>query len=150
MKLTRTVLCLFALSTLSACSSLTANLPSNDTLLGELTEQNGRACIRSNDINGFGVLDDDVISIDARRGEYYLVTTLFRCNSLSISPKIAFKGNFANFCGGGGDSIITGDEACPVKAIYKFNSSKEALDAFAELTNKRAELREELNKDATK
>lgn len=149
MKLTHTIFSLFTLLSLSACSSLTVNPPSNNALLGELTKQNGRACVRSNDINGFGVLDDDVISIDGRRGKYYLVTTLFRCNSLSISPKIAFKGNFANFCGGGGDSIITGDEACPVKAIYEFSSSKEAFDAFAEVTNKRAELRQELNKDAT-
>ncbi|MFT6268268.1 MAG: hypothetical protein ACJAVV_001076 [Alphaproteobacteria bacterium] len=143
-----TIVGLLTLASLSACSTLTANLPNNNTLLKEVTKQDGRACIRSNDINGFGILDDDVISIDGRRGEYYLATTLYRCNSLNISPQLAFKGNFAEFCGGGRASVITGDETCPVNAIYKFDSREDAFATFDVVTNKRAALREELKKEA--
>lgn len=133
---------LLTLILLSACSSFQTNLPSNDTLLKELAEQDGQTCVRSRDINGFGVLDDDLVSVDARRGEYYLLTTLYRCYSLNLSARLAFIGDFAEFCGGGRDRINTGEETCPVKAIYKFDSREQAFAAFDTIKEKRAELRE--------
>jgi hypothetical protein len=143
-----TIMGLVALASLSACSSLTTNLPSNDTLLQEFTEQDGRACIRNNSISGYGMLDNDVISVDARRKEYYLLTTLYRCNSLDISHRIAFKGNFSQFCGGAGNTVITGEEVCPIKAIYKFPSKEDAFAAFEAVADKRDKLREALKKEA--
>jgi len=145
MKLTKLVLSLVTVCSISACSNLSANLPSNDELLQELTQQNGRECVRDGDISGFGVLDDDVVSVGSRRrGEYFLMTTLYRCYSLDISVQMAFLGSFAEFCGGGSDKISTGEESCPIKSIYKFESRDKAFEAFDEISMKKEQLRKEL------
>lgn len=129
----------------NACTALVANLPDNDELLREHTQQDGRECIRDSDIRGFGVLDRDLISVDSRnRDEYFLMTTLFRCHSLELSPRVAFVGNYAEFCSGNGNKIHTGEEACPIKSIFKFESREQAFEAYEEITEKRAQLRKEL------
>ena len=113
------------LLTLAACSSLQANLPDYDQLLKTQTEQNGRACIRESDIRGYGVLDDSVVSINGRgRKEYYLLTTVYQCNSLMTSGSAAFIGGFSELCGGGRDNIFTGDDSCPIKSIFKLLTFK--------------------------
>lgn len=145
MKFSKIIFTLFTILGLSACSSLVANLPSNDKLLREYTEQDGKECVRDGDIRGFGVLDDDVISVEARiRGEYYLMTTIYRCHSLGFSTQVAFVGNFAEFCSGGGDKIQTGEEACPIKSIFKFESRELAFEAYEAITEERKALRKEL------
>ena len=142
---------IFAVSSIfciSACSSLVVNLPSNDKLLQEYTEQDGRECIRDSNIRGFGVLDDDVISVESRlRGEYYLMTTIYRCHSLGFSAQVAFVGNFAEFCSGGGDKIHTGEEACPINSIFKFESRELAFEAYEAISEKKKSLREELEQE---
>jgi hypothetical protein len=145
-----TALSSLGLLCLAGCTSVVSDLPSNDSLLQEVTGQNGRVCIDNNDINGFGYLDNDVISVDGRRGQYFLMTTLYRCNSLTYSPQIAFAGNFAEFCGGGRNKVITGEEICPIKSIYQFTSRKEAFSMFDIISEKREKLREELKEEQNK
>ncbi len=118
----------------TACSSMheqRPDLPSMDTLLAQLTEQNGRACIRSGSISGYAPLSDRMVSVSGRRGEHFLVTTLFSCPSLDFSMGVAFSGSFSEICGGSTrDQLLTGEESCPIKHIYKFLSR---ADAFATL-----------------
>lgn len=148
MKSIKVFLSLFIAMGLAACTSTVANLPSNDDLLRELTQQDGRECIRESDISGFGSLSDDIINVNSRRkNEYYLMTTLHSCHSLDSSFQVAFVGKFAEFCAGGGDKIQTRDEACPVKGIYKFESREQAFEAYDIITEKRKALREELSKE---
>lgn len=145
MKSLKAIFILAVMFGITACANLGLNLPSNDELLREYTEQNGKECIRDRDIRGFGVLDSDLISVDSRsRDEYYLMTTFFRCNSLDVSASIAFVGNFAEFCAGGSDKVYTGEEACPIKSIFKFESREQAFEAFDAITDKREQLRIEL------
>lgn len=145
MKYLKVIFTLCTILSLSACSSLVANLPSNDKLLQEYTEQDGKECIRDGNIRGFGVLADDVVSVESRlRGEYYLMTTIYRCHSLGFSVQVAFVGNFAEFCSGGGDKIHTGEEACPIKSIFKFESRELAFEAYEAITEKRKALRKDL------
>lgn len=111
--------------------------PPIDSVLAGLTEQNGRACIKVSNIHGFAALSDQLIGVNSRRGEYFLVTMPYRCYSLSSTYEIAFKGSFLDVCGGGArDRILTAEESCPIKHIYKFESRKEAL-ATLELAKKK-------------
>lgn len=129
---------------LTACASMQIDLPDYDELLKAQTEQNGRVCIRDSDIRGYGVLDDSVVSIDARRpNEYYLLTTVYQCHSLMISGSAAFVGGFSELCGGGRDKIFTGDDSCPIKSIFKFESQDQAFAAFDQAKETRKQLKEQ-------
>lgn len=141
-----TLFLLFACDTTSNGTS--SSLPNNNALLASITEQDGRACLREDDIRGFGILDDDVISVESRRpGEYFLFTTLYQCPSLQFSPQLAFSAAFNQFCGGGRDKVISGDEICPIRSIYKFENRQQAFEAFAQVEEKRDELKEEQTKE---
>jgi hypothetical protein len=145
MKVFKYVLLTLAFLSITSCISTGVNFPSFDDLIRAETEQNGRACIRQRDINGYGMLQDDVISVDGRgRNSYYLITTLFRCNSLQTSFAAGFQGSFSELCGGGGDKIITPEEACPIKGIYEFESREAAFATF----NKADEIRKDLRAKA--
>lgn len=134
-----------AFFSLVSCSSLQVNLPSYDELLKAQTEQDGRACVRQHNIRGFGMLDDEVISINASgKNRYYLVTTLFKCYSLQTSFSAGFKGDFLELCGGGRDKIITAEESCPIKSIFEFKSRDEAFATF----EKADKIRQDLKKAA--
>jgi hypothetical protein len=144
MKKLPTIMIGFASLSLFSCASYLADVPRHDTLLQAETEQDGRACIRQSDIRGYGMLDDDVVSIDARgRKKYYLATTAFQCHSLRTSFAAGFKGDFSELCGGGRDRIITPEESCPIKGIYEFGSREEAFAAFEKIEAQRAEIRKE-------
>lgn len=143
MKLYQSLGITFFVVGLIGCAS-SVNLPSYDTLLAEQTEQNGRECIRESDIWGYGVLDDHVISIDSRRkNEYFLATTILQCNSLSFGPQAAFVSRFGEFCGGGADKVVTHEEACLVKSLYKFESKEQALAAYNQAKDKRQQIRQD-------
>jgi hypothetical protein len=134
-----------AFFSLVSCSSLSVNLPSYDDLLKAQTEQDGRACVRQQNIRGYGMLDNDVISINASgKHSYYLVTTLFKCHSLQTSFSAGFKGDFLELCGGGRDKILTSEESCPVKSIFEFESREQAFATF----EKADEIRQDLRKEA--
>lgn len=132
-----------------SCSSLGPKLPSYDDLLKAETEQNGRACVRQNDIRGYSLVDDDVISINARgQNRYYLVTTFFQCHSLQTSFAAGFKGSFSELCGGGGDKILTSEESCPIESIFEFKTKDDALASFEKVDKIRQDLKDEAKEKA--
>lgn len=133
----------FATILMTGCTSHNLNLPNYDTLLKQDAGQNGRACVRQQDINGFGFLDDDVVSISTRGNrDYFLATTMFRCNSLSANFAVGFQGTFTEVCGGGSGKIITADESCPIRSVFEFESRQAAFDAYNKAKLKRSEMRE--------
>ena len=136
---------------LMACASMQADLPNYDELLKAQTEQNGRQCIRDSDIKGYGVLEDNVVSIDARgRNEYYLLTTVYQCQSLMVSSAAAFVGGFSELCGGGRDKIFTGDDSCPIKSIFKFESQQQAFAAFDQAKETRNQIKQQFEQQKAK
>jgi hypothetical protein len=140
---------IFAFFGLVSCSNLGVNLPSYDELLKAQTEQDGRACVRQHNIRGYGMFDDDVISINASgKNRYYLVTTLFQCHSLQTSFSAGFKGDFSELCGGGRDKILTSEESCPIKSIFEFPSKEEAVATFEKVDVIRQNLRYEAKQKA--
>ena len=135
---------IIALLSFVSCSNLGVNLPNYDDLLKAQTEQNGKACVRQRNIRGYGMFDNDVISINARgQNRYYLVTTLFRCHSLQTSFAAGFKGTFSELCGGGSDKIITSEGSCPIKSIFEFASREDAVAIFEKAEKIRQDLRNE-------
>ncbi|WP_339617011.1 DUF6491 family protein [uncultured Gilvimarinus sp.] len=110
---------------LTGCSSTMPNISS--TLL-DTTGQNGRACIDTSDIRGYGVLDQDVISIDARNN-YYLATVMPGCNNLETSARAMFSSRFYEVCGGGMDHVRTGGDNCTIRNIFEFANREEAFAA---------------------
>jgi hypothetical protein len=98
MKVFKYFLVIVAFFNLVSCSSLDVNLPKFDDLLKVQTAQDGKACVRQRNIRGYGMLDDDVVSISASGGNrYYLVTTLFQCQSLKTSFPRVSKGISLNY-----------------------------------------------------
>jgi hypothetical protein len=129
---------------LAGCASYIANVPNHDVLLKEHTEQDGNACIRADRIRGWGVLDDDVLSVDAFGSKkFYLVTTMYSCQDILTSATVGFSSGFAEFCGRGRDRIITREDACQVQSIFEFDSREEAFEAFETVDEKRLKIREE-------
>jgi hypothetical protein len=149
MKFFKYCLTIIAFLSLVSCISLGVNLPSYDKLLKAQTEQDGRACVRQRNIRGYGMLDDNVISINVGgRNPYYLVTILYQCNSLQTSFSAGFKGDFLELCGGGRDKILTSDESCPIKSIFEFESREEAFATFENVDKIRQNLRKEIQEKA--
>jgi hypothetical protein len=149
MKVFKYCLTIIAFLSLVSCISLGVNLPSYDKLLKAQTEQDGRACVRQRNIRGYGMLDDNVISINVGgKNSYYLVTTLYKCNSLQTSFSAGFKGDFLELCGGGRDKILTTEESCPIKSIFEFESREEAFAIFENVDKIRQDLRKKAQEKA--
>ncbi len=127
----------------SACSSIGgSSVPRFHQILKDTTGQDGRACIRHSDIRGYGVLDEEVISIDARR-EYYLATVLPGCHALETSPRALFEERFSEVCGGGRDRVHVEDGHCTIRQIFEFENREAAFEAHRKAIEKRDELRAE-------
>ncbi|MBU2885532.1 hypothetical protein KO507_07135 [Gilvimarinus agarilyticus] len=103
--------------------------PSMTTALLEVTQQNGRACVQVNDITGYGVLERDVISINARGNHYYLATVRPGCFDLGISPNALFDDHFGDVCGGGVSRLRTGDSHCQIRSVFEFEDREQAFTA---------------------
>lgn len=113
---------------LAACATTENKVPPFNKVLAETIEQNGRACVRQNDIRGYGVLDYEVISIDGRRN-YYLATVLPGCNALETSPAALFEGRFSEVCGGGMHKVYAGGDHCTIRQMFKFENREAAFEA---------------------
>lgn len=124
---------------LIGCSSQQSKAPHISTMLLEETGQNGRACIRSHRIRGYGVLKHNVVSIDGHR-DYYLATVLPGCFSLDTSFQAGFKGNFGEVCGGSNDRILSGGDSCTIRHIFKFDDRKQAFATYDSIIEKRKAL----------
>lgn len=110
-------------------------------VLAEQTGQNGRACVRENDIRGYGYRERDrLLTIDARGG-YFLATTLLRCHELAATTTTAFNGRMGDVCGGGASSVGLQRGLCPIGKVFKFANRKAAFTAIesAKLTIAEAE-----------
>ncbi len=130
---------------LSSCAS-TSDLPNMGEMLRDATGQNGRACIRKGDIQGYGVLDGDVVSIDATRN-YYLATVLPGCLDLTTSMGAAFRGDFNEVCGGSADKVLTQENHCTINQMFEFESREEAFEVFDAVQEKREQLKDSMDAD---
>lgn len=124
----------------SACSTTGESVPSLADTLHDVSGQNGRACVDKGDIQGYGVLDDNIISIDGRR-EYYLATVLPGCLDLVTSIGVAFKGGFGEVCGRTSDSVMTNDSHCTINRMYEFDNRDDAFAAYNQAKQQREALK---------
>lgn len=131
MKLKNILSLAVALPLFAACSSTTfVPTPSEmNTAMREITGQNGRACVRIRDIQGYGALSDSVISVSSNFRKQYIMVTMHRCPAIESGAHMAFKGAFTDFCGGGRDSVHAGDGRCPVQSVYEFDDRDAAFAA---------------------
>ena len=102
------------------------------SLLGEQSQQNGRACFYVRDIQGYGVLEHNVISVDARQN-YYLLTVLPGCTSLQTASGALFQNDFNEICGGGRSKIRSGGDLCTIRSVYEFENREQAFRTFDEV-----------------
>lgn len=130
----------------SACTTTGGEVPSMAEALSEITGQNGRACVDKADIQGYGVLEEDIISIDSQQ-DYYLATVLPGCTDLVTSIGVAFQGGFGEICGQTSDSVITNENTCTINQMYEFESRDEAFEAYNEALQQREELKEMAEND---
>lgn len=128
---------------LLSCSTTQSSLPQFDSMLMEASGQNGRACVRANDIDGYGALNHKVLSIDGGR-KYYLATLMPGCNTVETSMSALFAGGFGEICGGGRDKIVTRDDHCQIKHMFEFENREAAFTLYNELAEKRKEMQEAL------
>ena len=94
------------------------------------TGQDGRGCMRVNDIAGYGTLNDSVLSVSNKFRKHYLLVTLYRCPEMELSPTALFRGSFTEFCGGGRDAVLAGNRRCPVQAVFEFEDREAAFAAY--------------------
>jgi len=115
---------------LASCASMTgSNKPKLGSMLSDTTGQKGRACVKVNDIKGYGVLEDDVISIEGK-GEHYLATVQPGCGDIPQSAQILFSGDFGEVCGEALDEIVAGDDRCTVNQLFEFKNRESAMKAY--------------------
>lgn len=100
-----------------------------NTVLAELTGQDGRACVRVRDISGFGVINDSTVSVSDKFRGHYLMVTMHRCPNLATSSAAAFKGAFTEFCGRRDSLYTAAGGRCPVQSVYEFENRQAAFDA---------------------
>lgn len=114
-----------------SCSSnrQSTNYQGIENVLKAQSGQNGRACVRVHDIDGYNV-DDRVITIDGGR-RYYVGTTLMRCFAADGSIRMAFKGPAGgDFCGAPNSSIIGTNGKCVMKSLFRYESREAAFNAL--------------------
>lgn len=125
----------------SGCANQNS-IPTVGSMLGESTGQNGRACVRVNDIRGWGALDNGLISIDGAR-EYYLATLMPGCHDLHTSIAAMFQGSYSEVCGGGMDGIKVNGDNCQIRQMYEFKDREEAFDLLENVTLERERLKQQ-------
>ncbi len=112
----------------SCASTFTPTATEMNDALRNLTGQDGRACVRQRDINGFGALNDTVLSVSDKFRGHYLMVTRFRCPGMETASAALFEGAFTEFCGQR-DAITTRDGRCPIQSVFEFDNRQAAFDA---------------------
>jgi len=116
--------------------------PSTAKLLDESAGQNGRACVRLNEIQGYGVLDDNIVSINTLGHDYYLATVLPGCNDLQTSVRTLFQGSFGEICGKSAqNAVTTNGDHCAINKIYKFENREQAFATYNEARQKHEQMK---------
>lgn len=141
MKFIHPWLTLLTLGLLGACAH-NGSSTTFDQVLKETADQDGRACLRQRDMRGFGVLKQDVVSLDGRR-DYYLATLTPGCHALQTSPGALFEGDFRELCGGRQDKVRTEDEHCTIRHIYRFDDRDSAFEAHRAALERYRAMRDE-------
>lgn len=125
---------------LASCATTGRNIPDVSKMLRDTTGQNGRACIRQGDIRGFGVLENDVVSIDGTR-KYYLATVMPGCHDLQTSVRAMFSGGFGEVCGGATNKIVTRGDRCVIRSLFEFENRKAAFTTYNSVLEERKALK---------
>lgn len=112
-----------------SCASTAEKSPRVSDALREVTGQNGRACVRTGEITGYGVRDSNIVNIDAL-GDYYIATIRPGCFDLGFSPAAAFSSDSYELCGGRMDKIIVSDDSCTVHQLFEFENREEAFATY--------------------
>lgn len=119
----------FAVVLLTAGCASTGSKPDLSAALREVTDQNGRACIRTSRIKGYGVRSSHALNIDASP-DYYIATLRPGCHDLPTSAAALFAGDLFEVCGGRFDNIVTRDGRCTIGQIFRFDSRDAAFQAY--------------------
>ena len=130
---------LLLLLALTGCS--TTSGPALYDVLPDTTGQNGRACVQARDIDGYGILDNHVISIDGGR-RYYLATLMPGCNGVSTSSRALFQDRFDDVCGGGMYKLHSGGDTCAIRQLFEFENRQAAFDAYDAAKARQKELQQ--------
>lgn len=138
-RLTTFVIAVFT-AVLASCASTGGDVPKVANMLRDTTGQNGRACIWQSDIQGYGVLKNNVVSIDGRR-KYYLATILPGCIDLQTSARALFSSKFSQICGQSMDKMVTGGDQCVIGQIFEFENRKEAFATYNSILEERKALK---------
>lgn len=125
---------------LNACATRGPDVPSMSEKLRESTGQNGRACVRDMEVRGYGVLRNNVLSIDGGR-RYYLATVLPGCTDMSTSARAFFSGSFGEICGQSMHRMVTRDSSCTINQVFRFDDREQAFAVYNEVLERREELR---------
>lgn len=141
MKLLKIMGLLSSAIVLAACASTSHDVPRLAEVLRDTTGQNGRACIRTSDISGYGVRKGQVINIDTMRN-YYIATVRPGCFDLETSMQAMFSGDFYEVCGGRLDKVVTDDNVCTIDQIFEFADRDAAFEAYDAALEKRQSLRD--------
>ena len=130
MKNSLLVILSFAALAVTGCAS-TAYQPNPaeiNSALRQITGQDGRACVRQRDIDGFGALSDTVLSVSDKFRGHYLMITRYSCPGMEVASRALFEGAFTEFCGQR-DSITTRGGRCPILSVYTFENRDAAFEA---------------------
>lgn len=131
MRFSKIVLSLGAGLLCSSCTSTPVFTPQEiNSVLREITGQNGRACMYERNISGYATFNDSVISVSDKFRKHYLLVTTYRCPAMESSSAALFQGSFTEFCGGGRDWVITSQGRCPIQSVYEFENRDAAFDAY--------------------
>jgi hypothetical protein len=140
------ILCIVAGGAMLAGCATGRDVPRVSRMLAEEIPQNGRACVRLSDIRSYGVLEDNVVSIDGTRN-YYLATVLPGCNDLQASVRSLFSGGFGEICGQSMNKITTRGDSCTINKLYEFKSREEAFAVYNAVLQKREALKKSQSSD---
>ena len=137
------------LITLAACSTQPSSSNSNASYaqaMNELSGQNGRACIRTRDIRGYGSESDNRLNINAG-SKYYIAKTMYSCTNLDMAPNALFESRFSEACAGT-SYIISRAGRCPIQYIWEFDNREAAFTAHDNVEKRMAEDSAEKTTDA--
>jgi hypothetical protein len=115
---------------ISSCTTMGKDSPKLGSLLGDTTGQNGRACVKVGDIEGYGILEDSVLSIEGEDGEHFLATVTPGCEDLPTTARLQFSGDFGEVCGQAMDEIVMEDNRCTINQLFEFDDRDDAMDAY--------------------
>lgn len=137
------ILLFFPLATLlGACVSTSPKAPNLSQALRDTTGQDGRACVRTSDIRGYGTREGKVINIDARQN-YYIATMRPGCFDLGTSMAAMFSGDFNEVCGGRVDKVTTAENVCTIDQMFEFVDREAAFSAYDDAVKEREKARNE-------